>query len=163
MNLKFSPEKQTLIFSVSNHEIRSIITNYATSNGYLSKKEYHVTIVGFPLGQEIKKQIDSGTIFLNDIQVLAQKFDFAFDFLEEFYIIEKKYKDHTRYSIIQKAYSIELINFYKILNELLGMEIDQPFPHLTLFTKGDKDQKFPGIGINSEQDFLKHVQGKLNT
>lgn len=110
------------------------------------KEEYHLTVIGFPIGKKIK---EASQEVQDKVKELIDNTNFTISLKPEKYKIKKTYKTGERESIIQLASVPEINNFYKKLSEILGEELPEPFPHITLATKGDK----MGIGVTSKADF----------
>jgi hypothetical protein len=48
----------------------------------------------------------------------------------------------------------DMAKFYREMNKLLGADLPVQFPHITLFTIGERENpKWRGIGIDSEEKF----------
>lgn len=143
----------------------SRIAERARAEGYREQTERHVTIIGNSASLAIKealekyspeKQQQFGGILKN----LLDKLDWKFK-PKEFYHIEKKgifagggdlFEARESYIRVIKMPAIEKL--YKELNKLLGLDLPTQFPHITLFTRGERqDPVWYGIGIGSEEKF----------
>jgi len=175
---RFSPESKlfdtknnTLLLHVKKDSFDlSGIKEVAQEKGFDEKREFHITVLGFKNGGEIKKILkklapEEQQAKLSEIQALVDSTDWSFMPEEGRYHISKEYKtldpnnkgaeiSETRESYIQKVQMQAIQDFYKKLNGILGSSLEPPPPHVTLYTNGtDKEKAKQGIGINSEADF----------
>lgn len=145
------------------------ISGIAAQNGFDKKTEFHITIIGFKGGMAIKEALDKlpkdgKHKALQQIRSLIESISWGFRFLPQKYHITKMYVSRTgaagsterRESYIQMVSMPDVAIFYEELNHLLGTNFNSPPPHLTLYTNGDnKERAKAGIGINSQEEFLK--------
>lgn len=144
----------------------------ANKNGFEQKDEFHITVLGFKNGGEIKKILKKMTPeqkqdMLAKIKALVDETDWSFKFEPQKYHIAKDYKTadpknkgaeitEHRESYIQTISLPGIESFYKKLNILLGTSMEPPPAHITLFTGGsDKEKAKMGIGINSQEELKK--------
>lgn len=171
----FNKEAITLVLSV-NPDITHLdrLQNLAEKYGLFRKEEFHITLIGRETGEIIKENLNkySGEErdrFLLEIQKLAQNFNWSCIFRDEYYFISKEYADIDRDNVVERRQSyiqlIELLDlkkFYERLNQLLHLDLDVPFPHVTLFTTSThEDKKLRGIGIYSREQFESLTPQKL--
>src|SRR3989338_447564 len=174
---KFSPESKsfdtknnTLLLRIKKDSFDlSSIGETAKQKGFDEKEEFHITVLGFKTGGEIKKILkklppEEQQAKLAEIQAIVDNTDWSFAPEEGRYNISKEYKtpdpknkgaeiSETRESYIQKVRVQAIQAFYQKLNGILGSNLEPPPPHVTLYTSGtDKEAAKKGIGINSEAE-----------
>ncbi len=143
----------------------SDIKERAVSEGYREQTERHVTIIGDSAGKAIKEALlkhplEQKQQFLNIVKKLLLELDWEFKF-KEIYHIEKTGTfygggEHVeeRQSYIRAINMPAMEEFYRELNKLLDLNLPTQFPHITLFTKGERENPvWYGIGIGSEEKF----------
>ena len=103
------------------------------------------------------------------------EFSWEYSLTDEYFLQENHYTknnlkdsgyedltEHKRITIVQKVNLSDLKLFYKKLNSLLGVDINIPAPHITLFSWSDYEpQMTRGIGIGSEEEFNKYTKERL--
>jgi len=149
-DLKLS-SNNTLLLDIPGVKMFSALS--ALPPDFDAKSEFHSTILGFPFAKIMKKHMDKK----DEVQKLIDESDFSYTFDNILYRIAKDYKAnptwnieaHTRESVIRKIDMPGAKIFIDKLNKLLNENIPEPFPHVTLGTKGHTD----GIGIASEKAF----------
>lgn len=169
-SVSFDEERFTLLLNIDEAMIDlNGIAQTAARNGFDKKPEFHITIIGFKGGAAIKQALDklSGERkpeALQKIQSLIKNIDWGFALLPQRYHIKKDYMSRTsaavstehRESYIQMLSISDMKKFYDALNSILGTHLESPPPHLTLYTRGDdRERAKAGIGINSQEEFLK--------
>ncbi len=146
----FSQDKGTLLISIdrSDFNIPESVAKFAKSSGFSIKSEFHITIIGFKYGESVKKAIQKSGKQSELDSLIANT---SWSFIEEpvvFHIqkdyVFKKGSEH-REAIIEMIYMKEAEEFYKKLNEILEIKIEEPPLHISLYTKGNP----MGIGVNS--------------
>ncbi len=165
MKVLFNEEKISLIVTLDQKfQVPQHIYTYALENRLIEKEEFHFTPITFTQGKIILNQFQN--LNLSDLQQKAvrlhilekaqnTKWDIAPD--NKFYHLKKKYifpnKTVIKESIVEKIESDALKQFIEYTNTLLTLNLES-FGHVTLFTKSDDiEEKNPGIGINSEEEF----------
>lgn len=156
MKLEFCPEKQTLLLKLKEVSIPKILFEFAEKNELIKKDEFHITLVGNQTGEEIKSIADD--IDKNKLLTIAKDINWDFKLLDNYYYMQKEYENHIRNSIIQPIELEGLNYFYQLIEKYYDKKFDVPYPHITYFAKGDKNQ---GIGIYSEKDFFKYKKNKI--
>ena len=158
--IRFPEEKMTLLLNVKKEDI-DLKKYQEISKGFEQKSEFHITIIGFRGGKEIKKALlllnqSNQFIMIEKIKTLVGETDWDYFFLNVAYQISKEYSNtDKRESIIQLAEVPGFVKFYDSLNEMLNLQLEYPLIHATLFTRGtDLEKSKMGIGINSEIDFF---------
>ena len=128
--------------------IPSWIQMKAKNEGYRAKNEYHITVIGTDLSEQITEQGLS-----NAVQELIAKTQWHVEFAHDY--IELAKDDQVgihRQSIIQLAYVAEMDIFFDQLQAIAETPLSRPPEHVTLFTKNyDK-----GIGLYSNEDLKKY-------
>ena len=166
----FDAKNNTLLLRVKKESFDlNRIGEIAKEKGFDEKEEFHITVLGFKNGSEIKKILkklppEEQQTKLAEIQTLVDSTDWSFEPEESRYHISKEYKtpdpknkgaeiSETRESYIQRVRMQAMQDFYKKLNAILGSNLESPPPHVTLYTNGtDKEKAKMGIGINSEAE-----------
>ena len=170
-------EQLTLILPVNELGFDfSKIEPMAFKNGMQKKKEFHITIIGYKSAKIIEATLlkDESSVekILRSFVDIINSTDWSYKPLEEFYTISKNYSfiDHhtkqrineTRTAIIQMIILECITDFYEKLNTLLGLNLESPIPHVTLFTKSTHlPNMFEGIGIYSKEEFEKLKPQKI--
>jgi hypothetical protein len=158
MKLQFDPEKQTLLLNIQNYSIPKVLKQYAQIHSFNQKEEFHITLVGNQTGVILKEKILANGLDGHRLLELAKEHDWNYKMNDDFSHMRKDYGEHIRDSLIQKIQLSHLESFYHKIIDYYKISIKLPFPHITFYAKGDKNQ---GIGIYSEQDFLKHKFKKV--
>ncbi len=163
----FNKNTATLLIELSiNRKTLEWLRAKAEQEGLVEKSEFHITVVGRETGEIIIHKLDILTPEerakkIDEIARLASDFAWHFSLQTKHYFISKKYPGTTsqnaeeeRKSYIQLVDLPDLNEFYKKLNLLLGLDLEIPVPHITLFTTSTlADKKSRGIGIYSKQQF----------
>lgn len=148
----------TVLLTVKNPKV---IISDNNKEGFKSKKEYHITIVGFPLAKQINKLTKEQK---DEIYSLINDANLSYELSEDVYQIEKHYKE-SRYTpkggkeIVNPAHDRETLivpievpgldQLMADIQEVADLDIKKSFPHITLMVKGHKD----GIGIPNREAF----------
>lgn len=169
-DILFNKEKGTLLIEINkNSSGITAVKEIAQTKNLAEKSEIHLTIIGSSTAKAIlsfleKSAPDARENILSKIQDLAQHTNWKLNFKPEFYYIKKEYNDtdldnpgkiipEIRESIIQMANVENLEEFYVQLEKIIGLELEVPLPHITLFTTSShEEKKTRGIGIYSEKD-----------
>ena len=150
----------------------SAVQEAARKNGLTRKDEFHITVLDFKNGAEVKKALqrlpeDTRQHALSQIKTLIDGTDWSFAFEPQKYHISKVYAARgpahkgaeareRRESYIQMVSVPGMKIFYHKLNSILGTTLEAPPAHITLYTGGDdKERAKMGIGIHSQEEFLK--------
>lgn len=170
----FDEEKFTLLLNVNENDIKKDIggdlEKVAKEEGFEAKSELHVTVIGFRNGEKIKERLagmseaDAKNIVF-EVRELISKTDWNFSFEAQQYHVARMYAGDTpqgggleiagmREAYIQMISLPALNDFYTKLNRLLGIGLESPPPHITLYTKGESaDSSKMGVGIESWNEF----------
>lgn len=169
----FDEFKNTLLLDVDKQSIDlESLRNLAEEKGLEPKNEFHITVLGFKNGGEIKKVLkvlsaEQRLKVISQIKILVENTNWSFAFEPQKYHISKEYLSSVqkgsedqlverREAIIQMVTLPEIQLFYDKLNSILGIKLEIPPNHITLYTGGsDKEKSKMGIGINSLSEFLK--------
>ena len=165
--------KNTLLLGVGKDTIDlSGIQELADKNGFAQRGEFHITVLGFKNGAEVKKALKAlpeaeRESALAQIKTLVEETDFSFTLEPQRYHIAKEYVSpdpknkgaelkERRESYIQMVSLPGMKIFYDKLNAILDTNLEAPPAHTTLYTGGDdKEKSKMGIGINTQDEFLK--------
>lgn len=138
---------------------------------YRIKKEFHITLITFPRGREIKAHLQNNNIDMNQAFLAIKKLldvqQFSINPTNEYYHLKKEFKQSEelidyRESIINIVTIPELKDFWKKLQDVIGMDIPEPFMHVTLATRGTgSPQVWDGIAVKDKADFDQLEKEKL--
>lgn len=174
----FDTRNNTLLLRVGKKSLNlESVRTHAEQNNFDEKSEFHITILGFKNGAEIKKYLrklssEEQQAKLAAIQALIAGTDWSFIPEKRIYHITKEYKtpnpqtktvnvSETREAYIQMVRLPALKGFFTRLNNMLGINLESPPTHVTLYTNGtNKERAKAGIGINSETE-LAQLNPKL--
>lgn len=164
-DLVFDTERFTALLSIQPAAVVfDYLQAYADELGVVIKPEFHLTVIGFVVGRQLKAIVDKlpsadhSTVIDFFVSQLGE-YSWGYEFKEEFYKIEKSYQfrnqpRETRTSIIQTVEMPDLAEFYDMLSDTFEMPIEVPFTHVTLYTNSSNTaNQNMGIGINSEAEF----------
>ncbi|MDO8523177.1 MAG: hypothetical protein Q7S12_02740 [bacterium] len=165
--LSYNEEAATLLLDIyPDQKTFSWLKTRAAKEGLFEKNEFHVTVIGRETGEIILAKLDElapeeKERALKDINRLSSQFTWSFSQKPEYYYISKDYpsgedtsETEERKSYIQITDLPDLTEFYKELNSMLGLSLEIPFSHITLFTTSTLEKnKLRGIGIYSESQF----------
>lgn len=136
----------------------------AKSSGFERKERFHLSLVGFGTGRKIKETLTGASNtkkkeVSREMQSLAAQLDWDFDLIPEGrfriakdYPTRKGSPPERRESFVQLVRVPAMKVFYIGLSDLVGVKIEPPLAHVTLYTKGDSKQARMGIAIESGQD-----------
>lgn len=144
----------------------SRIESIATEEGFRKQTERHVTILGGQAQIILKGILDKlsdeeGVEILEKIKSLLESLEWKYKQKEIYKIRKQGYFDdpnilENRQSYICMIDMPDMDVFYKELNSLLKTDIPVQVPHITLFTKGERENsKWYGIPIPSIEEFNK--------
>ena len=165
----FSPSNILLLEVDASSVDTSPVENYAAQEGFEPKDEYHLTVIGFSVGNKLKKSLKH--LSSEQQETAMGELNHAIGLLgattlksDRYHRISKTYnygeEAETRESIIQEVDIEGVEEFYSVYSQITGQELGTPFPHLTLYTKGDGEDSYRGIGIPSVEalDTISHQQ-----
>ncbi len=158
----FDENKGTLLLAISKDDVDvpDFIEEKAKESGLEAKEELHITIFGFGVGQKITDAIAKAPQKSAQLKSLIDTSMWESLNKSEFYLIEKSYSikgvDEQRMTIIQMVDVSGLDEFINKAKEILGIHLEPPPTHITLFSKSSlKENMQSGIGISTEDDFKK--------
>ena len=143
----------------------SHVAERVLAEGYREQTERHVTIIGNSAGLAIKEALDKYSPeqkqqYLDIIKNLLNQLDWKFK-PKDFYHIQKNgtfsgggelFEERESYIRVIKMPGMEKL--YKNINNLLDLKIPTQFPHITLFSRGERQNPlWYGIGISSKEKF----------
>jgi 2'-5' RNA ligase len=148
-NLIFKDHSRTITLNVP-WELGNFkkVENYARTENLLKRDEIHITLIGFPTGRMIPESK------FGEIKKMAGEIEWNFKSKVEFMFLSKKYpSSEVRCSIVEMVELTGLEEFYEKFNQLLGINISVPIPHITLYTNSSFDEnKMQGIGFTTKED-----------
>jgi len=161
----FKPDNFYFLLPVEKPEIPERIRAVAEQEHMIEKPHCHVSVVVEKSAVSIRAAIDEGHI--KTIVDLFESLPFEYALTDTFSLQEKKYDrkeldergladepEQIRRSIIQVVDMPDIAVFYAKVSELLGISLEVPVPHITLFAWSDYEpNKARGIGISSKADF----------
>jgi len=130
-------------------------TDFVKNAGFDPKPETHITVITFKTGFIIKQAIEKDSSVKDAINELISNTDFNYTKTGQLFTITKEYEEnkyqkaHTREAVVELIDMPGLKTFYSKLSEIVGQELDVPYPHITLGTKGND----MGIGVSSKAEF----------
>lgn len=126
------------------------------------KEEVHITVIGRDLGQILEEAARSDPVIESQIKQAIKKTDWSYKKRHKMYHVskDKKVVDsqrdievvHTE-SIILMVEVVGIEHFYEKLGRIVGMELEVPPTHVTLYTYGDSF----GIGLPNQAAFEEFV------
>ena len=157
-NKRYDETNKTLLLNIEKSDIPDL-DFLQDLESFDPKAEYHLTVMGFPIGKIIKKADPEVEQKVKDL-ISRTKFTVSIKSPLEAYKIKKTYPTQGDVeSVILLAEVPELSGFYKELSKILDVTLEEPFPHVTVFTKGSSF----GIGVTSQKDFETLSPEKLTT
>lgn len=145
------PKEKTIILELDTPSVSASMSAYARTHGFIPKKEYHLTLVGYgPAVSFIEKNIS-----VEILESIGKSVLFSITPQNKFSICKKVYTLDTdeRESIIQHITLDGLETFKEKILETTGIHVDI-LPHITLFVKdSEKNKERKGIGINSNNEY----------
>jgi hypothetical protein len=156
----FNRESYTLLLSIDSEslDVPGYVTDQAKKASLIEKGEFHITIFGFGAAKKIEEALKAKPDKIEDFIEIVVGMEWFFEFKQEFYTIKKSYKINNipeeRRSIIMAVDVSGLNNLFSSINDLLGINLDIPPVHVTLFTKSSlPENNQSGIGLSSQRDF----------
>ncbi len=161
----FKPEEFYFLLPVEKPKIPERIRTVADQEHMIEKPHCHVSVVVEKSAVSIRAALGEGHI--KTIVDLFESLQFEYTLTDTFSLQEKKYDrkelderglpeepEQIRRSIIQVVDMPDIAVFYAKVSELLGISLEVPVPHITLFAWSDYEpNKARGIGISSKADF----------
>jgi hypothetical protein len=155
-NIKFSP-LGTAVLAVPAPRVSQSVHLQALADGFQQKQEHHITLVGADTVARLNLTPQQLPELMEGLTLGRCLFG-----KELFHLAKPKNFDGQvffRRSLVSLVLLSEVDNFFEQLSKRLGQTIAIPFPHVTLYTQGDTDLPFQGIGIESANDFYQYLQG----
>jgi hypothetical protein len=162
----FVPNKH-LGLSIEKPDIPDFVRKVAIENDFPEKAEVHISVVVTKNAQTLWRAISREQIA--QIENLFKSFAWEYELTGEYFLHERFYsraildengdtdmEEHIRRTIVQKVLLPGLSLFYSKLNQLTGISLPVPIPHITLFALNGR-----GIGINSAEDFERFTKAKI--
>ena len=176
---KMYPKYYTALFELEPFEVPDRINEIGAENNLLKKEEHHLTLVGFRVGREIKRILDTLEQDAQEEKLaaynsLVESFQASPQVnFDELFLIKKTYESqpgpddialptHTRNALVALVDMPEMEAFYTSLNQIFGTEFDPTFPHVSLYTGSDHELfERLGIGIYSKEEFEEMEKTKV--
>jgi hypothetical protein len=145
-------ESLSVLLEVKPPQLPDSLVERIVEEGYQPKDSHHVTVVPREAGQrlgsegfaELSRSIGSlpvPTVIFHDAML--------------HHIAKPKEVDGVQYN--REALVLPCVSegLEALTEDLVrvGVLAAQPFPHVTMYTKGDEDLPYKGIGINSDQEW----------
>jgi len=138
------------------------IKTIAIKEGYKEQRARHITVIGschyIKDRLDLLSKKDKGKK-IKQIKKLLKEIDWQFAPMDVYHISRKglpfsESEEDERESYIRIVKQPGMKKFYNKLNRLLGTNIPTQFPHITLFTKGERPNAlYKGISISSKEKF----------
>jgi len=134
--------------------------------GFKEQTNRHITIIGGKTSRRIKDILNKLPIperkkKIAELKSILKKLGWQYIQKDIYFINKKSYFGNSKILEHRKSY-VRLINMpdinilYRKLNSLLKTHIPTQFPHITLFTKGERpNAEWRGIPIPSKTEFKK--------
>ena len=140
------------------------IQKKAKNDGYREQAHRHITILGGVTKRNLEKVLNSHSTkekrkLIAGVKKLLHKFDWQFQSKKIYHVSKKGIfgegkKIEKRQSYIRTIVMPDMKKFYIELNSILRAKLPVQFPHITLFTRGErKNPDYYGISIPSTTDF----------
>jgi hypothetical protein len=138
----------------------SLIAKQAKEEGYREQTSPHVTIIS-TAEKAVKEWLAEDSIHsVAEIEQIISRYEWSFKpkgifhLGTEFHEVEGV--TENRESYIQVLDMPDIESFFSDINTLLGTELPVQFPHITLFTRGERPEPaYYGIPIPSQEEFLR--------
>ena len=153
----FNPETRTYLLPITPDQLQVEPTVMIDDKEFTAKAEFHVTVVGFPLGRKIKKAIEEDPEVEDRLNDLVARYPLQVTLGFKKYLIAKEKPNGYAESIIELVDVHGIDQFIGELSEIIGEEIDVPPMHVTTHTYLDP----MGIGLKSQQEFDECRQREL--
>lgn len=135
------------------------------------KDEVHITVVGRALGQELEEAIETIPRLKAKLtkavkEAAWHKQDWSYKKKDEIYHVSREKEQANPRGEVEVIHAESIIlmieapgiqEFYLILSELLGKDLEVPPVHVTLYTYGDPF----GIGLPTQAVFEEFVTGRV--
>lgn len=150
--------------SLENDNTGNVIESRALNEGFRRQNKRHITILGDSTKELLKDVLNKLSLeerenILEKIKNLLNSLEWKFK-PKEIYRIKKQgyFSDsdilENRESYISIVEIPDMKIFYQKLNSLLKSNLPTQVPHITLFTKGERENpKYYGIPIPSMEEF----------
>lgn len=165
----FDKERFTLILGIDSSAVcLDSISEFVRDNEFSPKDEFHITVLGVRAGKRIQRALmlamnsrdGEDKRMQKEIEKLIDEINWqdGLELLPEYYHLHKDYPledgsvEH-RESCIQIASLPSAKKFINEIQKICGFEMENIFPHITLFVKGDGPGAPLGIGIISRSEF----------
>ena len=144
-------ETWTLILPVRRDEVDVHEKIQMDGKEFIVKPEFHITMIGFPLGWTIKEAIDQDETVEKDLLALVAQPDFGIEVTgqKRYHIAKDKGEFGLAESIVEFVDATGVDQFLKTLGEIIDVKIEVPPAHLTTHTWGDS----MGIGLPTQEEF----------
>lgn len=170
---------QHLGLAVKKPVVPDFVREAAARSKLGEKSEFHISVVVAKNAKILWREIASSDDPAGDTRSLESLFHtFAWEYepQEEYFLHERHYTkrdladngygadipEHTRRSIVQKVSLPDLTSFYDRLDDMFGISLTLPVPHMTLFAWSDyAPLSTRGIGINSQDEFVTFTRAVL--
>ncbi len=134
--------------------------------GFREQTNRHITIIGGKTSKEIKNILNKLSMAerkkkIAELKSILKNLNWLYVQKDIYFVNRKSYFANSKFLEHRKSYirTIEMPDihiFYRKLNTLLKTRFPTHFPHITLFTKGErKNTDFYGIPIPSKTEFKK--------
>ena len=138
----------------------SDIKKRALVEGYREQKSRHITILSSSKVREIIEHtsLDDKALYKKILSLLL-RFDWEYEEKDLFHIEKSGYWDgsdilENREYYIRTIEMPDMKKFYEELDRVFKTNLSVQVPHITLFTKGERENpKYHGIAISSEEKF----------
>jgi hypothetical protein len=158
----FDDDLYLAIYLVKSQSGIDRIRSKAENDGFREQNNLHITVLSekvfLPLLQESSPA--KRTKIIQKIISLISHTDWKFKLEDIYYVAglipaaRTGTRDEYRESYIRTVCMPGFNQFIENINNILESRIPLPFPHITLFTKGEgKNPKYYGIPINSKEEF----------
>jgi hypothetical protein len=164
----FVPYKH-LGLAIEKPPIPNFVRTFAAQNNLPEKETLHISVIVTKNAHILWRALESrgsAEEMLASTKSLFDSYKWEYTVIDEYFLHERAYsrkdldengdtdmEEHTRRSIVQKVLLPDLPEFYEKVNELAGISLTIPVPHITLFALLGR-----GIGINSAEDFARFTK-----
>ena len=128
------------------------------------KEEVHITVIGGILADTLARCIREDPALEGEIRQAVAAVPWRYQLEDEWYhVVREEEPVHApekgeAESIVRMASVPPLSEFYRRLEDLIGVEIPERPPHVTLYTWNDAH----GIGIPTWELFEERVEGRVS-
>ncbi len=157
MSVRFSPETCSLLVSVQRPEdVLNALAKSALADGFEEKPEFHITILsGLPAERVSPALVDGCGQAISRANGVVPDFKLVRNAVWRIRnpkVVEGQ--SYERESIVVAVQSRYVTGLYTQLAQYTDLPLRQPFPHITLYTKGDEPFASRGIGIETWDAFM---------